>query len=306
MLIVKYKKYFFWFSGILVALSLASIAVFGFQFGIEFTGGSIIEVAYPGGRPETSEVQEHLAALNWPGTLSQPTGENGFIVRTKSLTEEERQTLVATLEAVSLDGTMQQVRFDSIGPTIGAELRQKAWIAIALVLLAIVLYVAFAFRHVSRPVSSWGYGLVTIVALVHDVIIPTGVYVAMGEFFIDARIDVLFVIAILTVLGFSVHDTIVVFDRTRENLKLRTWKHFDETVGRSIEQTLTRSINTSLTTLFVVIALYILGPESTRWFAFTLGIGIIVGTYSSIFLASPLLVAIEEWQKTRQENRRNG
>lgn len=305
MLIVKYKKYFFWFSGILVALSLASIAVFGFQFGIEFTGGSIIEVAYPSGRPETSEVQEHLATLNWPGTLSQPTGENGFIVRTKSLTEEERQELVATLESASRDGDMQQVRFDSIGPTIGAELRKKAWIAIALVLFAIVLYVAFAFRHVSRPVSSWGYGLVTIVALAHDVIIPTGVYVAMGEFFIDARIDVLFVIAILTVLGFSVHDTIVVFDRTRENLKLRTWKKFDETVGHSVEQTLTRSINTSLTTLFVVVALYILGPESTRWFAFTLGIGIIVGTYSSIFLASPLLVAIEEWQKTRQENRRN-
>jgi preprotein translocase subunit SecF len=303
MYIVTHKKFFFWLSGILVALSIASIVVFGFKPGIEFTGGSIIEVAYPEGRPDITVLQEKLAALEWPGTLSQPTGENGYIIRTKSLSEEERQKLVETLSGMSL-GTMEQVRFDSIGPTIGAELRKKAWIAILLVILAIVLYVAFAFRHVSKPVSSWTYGLVTIVSLAHDVIIPTGIYVLMGEFFIDARIDVLFVIAILTVLGFSVHDTIVVFDRTRENLKLRLWKNFDETVGHSVEQTITRSINTSLTTLLVVIALYVFGPDSTKWFALVLGIGIIVGTYSSVFLGSPLLVAIEEWQRNREEERK--
>lgn len=306
MFIVKHRQLFFWFSGVLVALSLLSIVVFGFKLGIEFTGGSIIEVVYPEGRPDAAELQNRLAALDWPGTLSQPTGEKGYIIRTKSLTEEERQKLVLTLRSASPNGTMEEVRFDSVGPTIGAELRRKAWIAIALVILAIVVYIAFAFRHVSRPVSSWVYGLTTIVALAHDVLIPTGVYVAMGHFFVDARIDVLFVIAILTVLGFSVHDTIVVYDRTRENLKLRTWKEFEETVGHSIEQTIARSVNTSLTTLFVVIALYVFGPESTKWFAFTLGIGIVAGTYSSIFLGSPLLVAIEEWQRKRENALRRG
>jgi len=303
MYIVKNRQFFFWLSGILVVSALVSIAIFGFRFGIEFTGGSILEVTYPEGRPELSLMQEKLATLNWPGTQVQAAGENGYIIRTKSLSERERQQLVTTAAEVTA-GKMEQQRFDSIGPTIGAELRQKAWIAIGLVIFAIVLYVAFAFRHVSYPVSSWGYGLVTIVALAHDVIIPTGIYVAMGHFFLDARIDVLFVIAILTVLGFSVHDTIVVFDRTRENLKLRTWKNFDETVGHSIEQTFTRSINTSLTTLFVVVALYVFGPESTRWFAFTLGVGIVVGAYSSIFLGSPLLVSIDEWQRKREESRR--
>jgi len=169
-----------------------------------------------------------------------------------------------------------------------------------LVILGIVLFIAFAFRHVSMPISSWVYGGVAVVALVHDVIIPTGVYVALGHYFIDVQIDVLFVTAILTILGFSVHDTIVVFDRTRENLKLRTWKEFDETVGHSIEQTFTRSINTSFTVLLVVLALYFVGGETTKNFALTLAIGILAGTYSSIFLASPLLVSIEEWQKKRR------
>src|SRR3989344_9238967 len=196
---------------------------------------------------------------------------------------------------------IEERRFNSIGPTIGSELRSKALWAMLTVILAIVLYIAFAFRHVSHPISSWVYGLVAIVALVHDVLIPTGVYVALGHYFIDVQIDVLFVTAILTILGFSVHDTIVVFDRTRENLKLHSWKEFDVTVGHSIEQTFVRSINTSLTVLLVILALYFFGGETTKNFALTLAIGVTIGTYSSIFLASPLLVAIEEWQRKREE-----
>jgi preprotein translocase subunit SecF len=154
---------------------------------------------------------------------------------------------------------------------------------------------------VSEPVSSWVYGATTVVALVHDVLIPTGLYVTLGHFFIDAQIDVLFITAILTVLGFSVHDSIVVFDRTRENLKNHTSKDFAETVGKSIEQTFARSINTSLTTALVALALYLVGSESTKNFALTLVVGIVAGTYSSIFLGSPLLVTIANWQANRKK-----
>lgn len=300
MFIIKYKKFFFFLSMLLVATSLIAMFVFRWNFGIEFTGGSLLEVGYPNGRPDTEVLRTKLATLNWNGTQVQEIGTDGFIVRTKDLTEPERQQLMAT---VSDNGqtNIEQRRFNSIGPTIGAELRTKAGWAILTVMLAIILYIAFAFRGVSKPISSWIYGLVAIVALMHDVIIPAGIYVALGSFYLDVQIDVLFVTAILTILGFSIHDTIVVFDRTRENLKLRTWKEFDVTVGHSVEQTFARSVNTSLTVLLVILALYFVGGESTKNFALTLAIGIIVGTYSSLFVASPLLVAIAEWQEKREK-----
>ncbi len=303
MFIIKYRKFFFILSAILTIVALgAMVAYRPWNYGIEFTGGSILEVGYPNGRPEIDALKEKLSTLAWHGVQVQATGEDAYIIRTKDLSEPERQSLIAT---VSDNGALQieERRFNSVGPTIGSELRAKAWWAIAVVILAIVLYIAFAFRHVSQPVSSWVYGLVAVVALVHDVAIPTGVYVVLGHFFLDVQIDVLFITAILTILGFSVHDTIVVFDRTRENLKLRTWKEFDETVGHSVEQTLARSINTSLTVLLVVTALYFVGGETTKNFALILMVGITAGTYSSLFLASPLLVAIEEWQRKRRERK---
>jgi len=300
MFIIKHKTFFFILSGLLTAVALLSVAVYRpWNFGVEFTGGTILEVGFPEGRPDIEELKQTLAALGWHGTVVQETGTDGALIRTKSLSEPEREQLIS---AVSQEGRvhLEERRFNSIGPTIGSELRSKALWAILCVILAIVLYIAFAFRHVSHPISSWVYGFVAIVALVHDVIIPTGVYIALGHYFMDVQIDVLFVTAILTILGFSVHDTIVVFDRTRENLKLRTWKEFDVTVGHSIEQTFVRSINTSLTVLLVILALYFLGGETTKNFALTLAIGVTIGTYSSIFLASPLLVAIAEWQAKRE------
>ena len=299
MFIIRNKNLFFIFSALLVALSVFSMIAFRpWNYGIEFTGGSILEVGYPDGRPNIDLLREKLSELKWNGTLVQETGTDGYIIRTKDLSESERQELIGV---VSGSGTMkiEERRFNSIGPTIGAELRSKAGWAILFVIMAIVLYIAFAFRHVSQPVSSWVYGLVAVVALLHDVLIPTGFYIAYSYFHLGAQIDVLFVTAILTILGFSVHDTIVVFDRTRENLKLRTWKEFDVTVGHSVEQTFVRSINTSLTVLLVILALYFLGGETTRYFALVLAIGILVGTYSSIVLASPLLVQIAEWQEKR-------
>lgn len=300
MFIINYRKYFFILSAVLVLLSIGAMVFFRpWNFGIEFTGGSILEVGYPDGRPDVEVFKEKLRALNWT-TQVQATGDDAYLVRTKALTEPERQQLMG---AVSDNNTtkIDERRFNSIGPTIGAELRNKALWSLAVVMLAIVFYIAFAFRHVSHPVSSWVYGFVAIIALVHDVVIPTGIYVALGHFHLDAQIDVLFITAILTVLGFSVHDTIVVFDRTRENLKLRSWKEFDVTVGHSVEQTYVRSINTSLTVLLVILALYFVGGETTKNFALVLAAGILVGTYSSIFVASPLLVAIEEWQRKREE-----
>ena len=300
MFIIKYKNFFFGLSLAIVLASVVSIVAFQpLNYGIEFTGGSLLEVAYPDGRPQAEALRTKLDGLNWTGTLVQEAGENGFIVRTKDLTEPERQSLMSTISDNG-QSNVEIRRFNSIGPTIGAELRSKAGWAILLVLIAIVLYIAFAFRGVSHPVSSWVYGFVAIVALAHDVLIPAGIYVALGHFNIDVQIDVLFVTAILTILGFSIHDTIVVFDRTRENLKLRSFKEFSVTVGRSVEQTLARSINTSLTVLLVFLALYFVGGETTKNFALTLAIGIIAGTYSSLFIASPLLVAIEEWQRKKE------
>lgn len=303
MFIIRNKNLFFIFSALLVIAAVFSMVVFRpWNYGIEFTGGSILEVGYPEGRPNGDLLREKLSVLKWNGTLVQETGADGFIIRTKDLSEPERQQLIGV---VSDNGAtkIEERRFNSIGPTIGAELRSKAGWAIMLVIVAIVLYIAFAFRHVSEPVSSWVYGLVAVVALAHDVLIPAGFYVAFAHFHLAAQIDVLFVTAILTILGFSVHDTIVVFDRTRENLKLRTWKEFDVTVGHSIEQTFVRSINTSLTVLLVILALYFLGGETTRYFALVLAVGILVGTYSSIFLASPLLVAIAEWQEKSNQKK---
>lgn len=306
MFIIKYKNFFFFLSLFLVASSvIAMIASRPWNFGIEFTGGSLLEVGYPNGRPDAEVLRTKLSSLSWTGTQVQETGTDGFIVRTKNLSEPERQQMMAV---VSDNGktNIEQRRFNSIGPTIGAELRTKAGWAVLSVMLAIILYIAFAFRGVSQPVSSWTYGIVAIVALLHDVIIPAGIYIALGSFYLDVQIDVLFVTAILTILGFSIHDTIVVFDRTRENLKLRTWKDFDVTVGHSVEQTFARSVNTSLTVLLVILALYFVGGETTKNFALTLAIGIVVGTYSSLFVASPLLVAIAEWQEKREEKMAHG
>lgn len=303
MWIIKHKNFFFLLSGLLVALSLVAIGIFGFKYGIEFTGGTPAEVNYPDGRPSAEDVKEKLNALNWEGTIVQTTGEKGLLVRTKALAEGDHEKLVA---ALTDNGTrkVEELRLDSVGPVVGQELKSKAGWAILAVIIAIVLYIAFAFSGVSKPVSSWVYGFVAILSLAHDVIIPTGVYVVLSHYFIDVQVDVLFVMAILTVLGFSVHDTIVVFDRTRENIKLRTWKEFATTVGHSVEQTFTRSINTSLTVLLVTLALYFVGGETTKNFALVLAIGILAGTYSSIFFGSPMLVAIEEWQKKREESGR--
>ncbi len=191
-----------------------------------------------------------------------------------------------------------------MGPLLGTEALRKALVSIVLVILAIVLFIAFAFRKVSQPISSWKYGVVAIIALIHDVIIPTGVFSVLGHY-AGYEVDTLFVTALLVVLGFSVHDTIVVFDRVRENLgHAKANKPFSEIVGESISQTFTRSINTSMTTLLALVVLYFVGGQSTQHFSLALIVGIVAGTYSSVFLGSPLLVTIWKWQEGRKDVKR--
>jgi len=307
MWVVTNRKIFFILSGVLVVFSLFSILFWGLNPGIEFTGGSITEVSYPSERPELSRIQEEMDTLLFGDVLVQPTGEDGYIVKTQELNTEGREALFA---ALSLGGEIELVeeRYNLVGPSIGQELRRKAWIAIGTVILAIILFIAFVFRKVSSAsltnvetgVRAWHYGVIAIVALAHDVIIPTGIFAFLGSQFVDAQINVLFVTALLAILGYSVNDTIVVFDRVRENLRrnqeLKLKKSFEETVGESLKQTYVRSINTSLTTLFVLLALFFLGGSTTQNFALVLAIGVVAGTYSSIFLAAPLLVAVGKWR----------
>lgn len=303
MLIIKYRKIFFILTGVIVATAIFSVAFFGLNFGIDFTGGAITEVSYPrsdlgqeNNRPSREVLEERLQSLDIGGFSIRPTGDNGYILRTQDLTEDKR---IGVLNALSLNGEREiiQERFNSIGPTIGSELRNKAFVAIAIVVVAIILFVAFVFRKVSEPVSSWKYGIVAIIALIHDVIVPVGIFAFLG-YTVGAEIDILFVMALLAILGYSVNDTIVVFDRVRENLRLNrehgSKESFDLTVGKSLNQTYARSINTSLTTLFVLTALFFIGSEATQDFALVLATGVIAGTYSSIFLAAPLLVTISK------------
>ncbi len=296
MFVVNQRKIFFALSAILVVGSILAMFAYGLNLGIDFKGGSLLEVSYGSVRPESAVVKSNLDKLGLGNYVLTPSGNLNYILKTRDLSPTEK---VIVMSAFQSDATnvAKEERFNTLGPVVGSQLAHKALIAIAIVILCIVLFITFAFRKVSHPVASWKYGLATIIALAHDVIIPTGVFVAWIHFH-GGEIDLLFVTALLAILGYSVHDTIVVFDRVRENLKLgNNKKPFMETVGESVSQTFGRSINTSLTIFIALAALYFLGGESTRDFAFVLLIGIIAGTYSSIFVASPLLVTLEKLQK---------
>ena len=296
MKIVQNRKIFFIVSAVLFALSIFSIFTYGFNLGIDFKGGTITEVSFEDTRPEKEVIEEKILPLELGGFSIRPSGEKNFIIRTRELSTDEGKNLVSNL------GNPLVERQNTVGPIAGIELRDKAFKAVLLTILMIVLFITFAFRRVSQSVltqggkrvSSWKYGLATIVALLHDVLIPVGFFVFLGRFY-GLEIDLLFVSGLLAILGYSVHDTIVVFDRVRENLRLndesKKVEEFETTVGRSVTQTFVRSINTSLTLLITLIALYFVGSGATKDFALLLITGVVVGTYSSIFVASPLLVS---------------
>jgi preprotein translocase subunit SecF len=285
--VISHKKIFTGLSLFLVLASLIVIGIKGLDFSIEFTGGTVIEVAYDE-RPEISSVQASLAGIV-VDTEVQPLGDDSYLVRTPVLDEQQRQNILAALgiqeEGISLE------RFNSIGPSVGNELQTKSLWALILVSVGIILFVAYAFRKVSQPVSSWQYGFVAVIALLHDIIIPVGILTLLGT-----QVDTLYVVGLLSILGLSVNDTIVVFDRIRENLSHNS-EHdieegFDTTVNEAIKQTVVRSLLTSLTLIVVLVTLYLEGPASTQTLSLVLLLGTLVGTYSSMFLASPLLTML--------------
>src|SRR3989338_5930673 len=283
--IIGYRKLWFFISGTLIAISVAVVALWGLKLGIDFTGGSLVEIEFKDNRPVVKDVESAVPEQLGKANIA-PLGDRGMALRLRSLSEDEHQQLLASLKEKlgkdKDDDYLNESRFNSIGQTIGAELQQKAVWAIAIVLLAIILYIAWAFRKVSRSVPSWQYGVAAVMALFHDVFIPVGIFAGLGHF-MGVEIDTLFITALLTVLGFSVHDTIVVFDRIRENL-LKPADQFSVVVNRSVNETLARSINTSLATLLVLVTTFIFGGETIRYFILTLILGIVFGTYSSIFI----------------------
>lgn len=326
MYIIKNKTIFLIIAGVIVSLSTLVVLVFGLKPGIDFTGGSLMEVRY-GTLPEKAVVETAVNNLNFGNTAvrqSQSEAGAGFLVSTKSLSDEERATLETTLKGLSEDSEL--VRFTSIGPVIGKELADKAVWAIGAVVVLIIVYVAIAFAGVGAPVSSWVYGFMTIIVLVHDVLVPLAFISLMG-YFAGAEIDVLFVTVLLTILGFSVNDTIVIFDRIREKLKMhrtesrknvpvvggkdevqityKLTKPFSELVGQAIDETMTRSINTSLTVFVALIALYFFGSSVTKMFTLSLMVGVFAGAYSSIFIASPFLVLYQQWLEKKSNARKS-
>lgn len=296
MFITRNRKFFVILTTIFVVLSIASLLFKGIPVGIEFKGGSIIEMSYeflPDKVAVETELQESFESFS----LRQ-IGEKGYALRTTTLSQESQEQAIQALRLGGIiPGTVERV--SDIGPTIGAELQRKAWISIVLVGLLIILYVAFAFRGSTHGVSGWTYGWVSIVTLLHDIIVPAGLFVWYAAA-TGAELDVLVVMAILAILGYSINDTVVIFDRVRENLRLNDENNkkepFEETVGKSLSQSLTRSINTSVTTALVLVAIFFLGSASTKAFSFFLLMGVIAGSYSSICFAAPLLT----WFKRKE------
>jgi len=288
---LKYRKFYYIFSGSLILLSLLSMIIWGFNFGIDFTGGLSMELEYKDSRPPLQEIKNNLDNLNLGFHYNlRPVSQKGIILTTESK-DISQETQDKILESLRKTGELKANSdgFEAISPTIGAELKHKTKIVVILALLAIILYISFAFRKISRPVSSWQYGLAAIIALFHDVFITLGVFSVLGKFY-GAQITIPIVTALLTVVGYSVNDTVVVFDRTRENL-LKEGGEYEEIVNKSLNQTLGRSINTSLTTLLVLFAIFFFGGATLKYFSLALIIGIALGTYSSIFIASPILVS---------------
>lgn len=284
----------------MIALSLFGIFAYGLNLGIDFTGGTLMELKFekPIESSVLAQVYTETLTLNQSPVII-PEGENNYIIRTKNIDDVTHTTLITNLTQKL--GTFDELRFTTIGPTVGETMKEKAFLALALSMIAIILFIAFAFRKIPKRISPWKFGYCAIGALIHDVLITVGLFAFLGKFW-GVEIDMLFITALLTIIGFSVHDTIVVFDRIRENLRTQDRNStFGETADMALNQTMARSINTSLSTLITLVALLLFASESIYWFVLALVFGITVGTYSSIFIASPLLVV---WQNRTMEKQR--
>lgn len=292
MYIVQHRIFFFWISGIILAAAIGAISVFGLSLGIDFSGGSLMQVEYTGEVPPITVIEKQISPVSLGPVSIRIAGTNAISIRARTMTPAEHS---AVLAAISSNASVTELSYTSVGPALGSQFATKALWAIFAVTLVIALYIAFAFRKVSRPVSSWYYGLTVIAILGHDLIIPAGFYAILAHY-TGVQVDALFITALLALLGYSVNDTIIIFDRVREHLahneKTNTKEVFDLTVGKSIDETMTRSINMSLTVVLALGSLVLFGAPATRDFGLVMLVGVIAGTYSSILLAAPLLIPL--------------
>ncbi len=288
--LMKYKVWYFAFSLLIILPGLYFLLTTGLRFGIDFTGGALLEYKFEKS-VNLNDLKQQISSQGIEVGQITPASNNTYIIRTKPVEQDKINKLKAYLSGKF--GKVEERRVEFVGPVIGSELRQKSLIGVSLASLVIVLYIAFSFRKIPKPASSWRFGITAVLALIHDILVVVGVFAILGKF-LGVEIDTLFVTALLTVIGFSVHDTIVVFDRIRENLIKNMGKKFIDVANISVVQTLGRSLNTSLTVVFVLLAMLLFGGETIRWFVVALLVGIISGTYSSIFNATSLLVWWEE------------
>lgn len=294
--IIQRRKIWYLLSALVIIPSIVFIAMGGLKLNIDFTGGTIWKIKFSDTRPTIQEMKSTLEQYELGDITVQTTNDLGVAIRLKPIDNETRNNILSDINTQYAGA--EEESFESIGPIIGEELKRQAMVAIILVLVFMILYITWAFRKISKSsaIPSWTMGLSAIIALAHDIIIVVGVFAFLG-LTQGVEVGALFVTALLTILGFSVHDTIVVFDRVRENIIQNSDSDFEQTINRSVNQTIIRSLNTSITTLFVLLALYLFGGESIKMFVLAMILGIITGTYSSIFIASPLLVF---WQKLRK------
>jgi preprotein translocase subunit SecF len=293
---IKYRKIYFFFSGVLIVGSIISLIAFGLNPGNDFTGGSLLEIEYQKDRPSNQEIKDSLSGFNLGDFNVQPAGEKGLILKMKDISEETHQQIIKKLEEGK---EIKELRFESIGPVVGQELKSKTRNIVILSLLAMLIYIAVAFSQLSWPAKSWQYALASLFILFHDILIPLGVFSLLGKYY-GVQITIPIIAALLTIIGYAINNVVVVYDRLRENvLRFRKREEtFEDIANKSINQTLSRQINTSLTTLLPLLFIFFMGGETLKYFALTLILGIVTGLYSSIFLACPILVS---WLKAEKK-----
>ncbi len=289
---LKYYKFWFTVSGLMLVFGIVSLSLYGLKLSIDFKGGALDELQFSQNY-DIAKVRDAITKQNLGDFQLQSADHNHVIIRTESLTADQHTKMLSAVQTEA--GSFKETQYQSIGPTIGAELKKDAIYELIMVSVGIILYIGYAFRKVTKPVTSWRFGGAAVIALFHDLLFVLGIFSLLGHFK-GVEVDSLFVTAMLTVLGFSVHDTIVVFDRIRENLKVYAGESIEFVVNHSISQTIVRSLNTSLTVLFVLLALLLFGGETIHYFVLALFLGILTGTYSSIFIASPVLVLWQKWR----------
>lgn len=306
--IIQKRKIWYFVSGILVLLSILSLMFFKLNLAIDFTGGSLLDIELTNsvnknidlssGNSFAKYLNENISNDKTGNILVQKTSDKSFTLRFKEVGQEDKNALINNLKD-KIDQNIKEMNFEAIGPVLGTELKKNTFKAIIIAFIAIVLYIAYAFRKVSYPIKSWKYGIIGIIALLHDIIITVGVFTILGVV-LNIEVDMLFITALLTILGYSINDTIVIYDRIRENV-LKINDNFESVVNKSLNETMARSLNTTITTLLSLFAVFFFGGDSIKMFALALIIGITLGVYSSIFIASPLLVTLHNIESKKHK-----